>query len=107
VNPFWADNPEAKVAAWVTEYKKSGKTPNNAASLIYDSLFITKQCIEKGGVTNQPDDLARDRERLKDCWTAVKDYPGITGNIAINADGDAVLEPFVLVVKKGKFELVR
>jgi branched-chain amino acid transport system substrate-binding protein len=107
VNPFWADNPEAKVSAWVTEYKKSGKTPNNAASLIYDSLFITKQCIEKSGVTNQPDDLARDRERLKDCWTTVKDYPGITGKIAINADGDAVLEPFVLVVKRGKFELVR
>jgi hypothetical protein len=37
----------------------------------------------------------------------VKGYPGITGNIAINADGDAVLEPFVLVVKNGRFELVR
>ena len=79
----------------------------HAASLIYDSLFITKQCIEKAGVTNQPDDLARDRERLKDCWTSVKGYPGITGTIAINADGDAELEPFVLVVKSGRFELVR
>ena len=91
---------------WVAEYKKSGKTPNNAATLIYDSLHIAKQCIEKTGVTNKPDDLARDRERIKDCWTAVKDYPGITGKITINADGDAVLEPFVLLVKKGKFELV-
>ena len=107
VNPFWADNPEAKVAAWVAEYKKSGKTPNNAATLIYDSLHITKQCIEKTGVTNKPDDLAKDRERIKDCWTGVKDYPGITGNTTINADGDAVLEPFVLVVKGGKFQLVR
>ena len=106
VNPFWADNPDPKIAAWVAQYKKSGKTPNNAASLIYDSLFITKQCIEKAEVSNKPDELVRDRERLKDCWTAVKDYPGITGKIAINADGDAVLEPFVLVVKKGKFELV-
>jgi branched-chain amino acid transport system substrate-binding protein len=107
VNPFWADNPDARVAAWVAEYKKSGKTPNNAATLIYDSLFITKHCIEKTGVTNQPDDLARDRERLKDCWTGVKGHAGITGSIAINADGDAVLEPFVLVVKNGRFELVR
>jgi branched-chain amino acid transport system substrate-binding protein len=107
VNPFWADNPDPKVAAWVAEYKKSGKTPNNAATLIYDSLHITKQCIEKSGITNQPDDLAKDRDKLKDCWTAVKGYPGITGNIAINADGDAVLEPFVLVVKNGRFELVR
>jgi branched-chain amino acid transport system substrate-binding protein len=107
VNPFWADNPDARVAAWVAEYKKSGKTPNNAATLIYDSLFITKQCIEKTGVTNQPDDLARDRERLKDCWTTVKGHAGITGSIAINPEGDAVLEPFVLVVKNGRFELVR
>jgi branched-chain amino acid transport system substrate-binding protein len=107
VNPFWADNPEPKVAAWVAEYKKSGKTPNNAATLIYDSLHITKQCIEKSGVTNKPDDLAKDRERIKECWSGVKDTPGITGSITINADGDAVLEPFVLLVKGGKFQLVR
>ena len=37
----------------------------------------------------------------------MKDYPApVTGEITINADGDAVLEPFVLLVKKGKFELV-
>lgn len=107
VNPFWADNPEPKVARWLAEYRKSGKTPNNAASLIYDSLFVTKQCIEKTGVTNRPDDLEKDRERIRDCWTGVKDYPGITGSITINADGDAVLEPFVLIVKNGRYELVR
>jgi len=107
VNPFWPDSPEPRVARWVAEYKKSGKTPNNAASLIYDSLFVTKQCIEKSGVTNRPDDLAKDRERVRDCWSSVKDYPGITGSVTINADGDAVLEPFVLIVKNGKYELVR
>ena len=44
---------------------------------------------------------------MKDCWTSVKGHPGITGTISINADGDAVLEPFVLRVNRGKFELVR
>ena len=107
VNPFWADSPDPRVSKWVTQYRKTGKQPNNAASLIYDSLFMTKECIEKSGVTNKPDDVAKDRERIRDCWTAVKDFPGITGKISFNPDGDAVLDPYVLVVRSGKFELAK
>jgi branched-chain amino acid transport system substrate-binding protein len=107
VNPFWADSPDARVSQWVAQYRKTGKQPNNAASLIYDALFMTKECIEKSGVTNAPDDLARDRERIRDCWAGVKSFPGLTGKITFNADGDALLDPYVLVVRGGKFELAK
>jgi len=108
VNPFWADSPEPRIKAWVGEFNKRSQTPpNNGATLLYDSLFIMKSCVEKTGVTNKPGDLEKDRERIRDCWAGLKDYPGVTGTISMNADGDAVLEPFVLVVRNGKFELVK
>ncbi|HEV8616734.1 MAG TPA: ABC transporter substrate-binding protein [Methylomirabilota bacterium] len=108
VNPFWADSPEPRIKAWVGEFNKRSQTPpNNGATLLYDSLHIMKGCVEKTGVTNRPGDLEKDREKIRDCWTGLKDYPGVTGTISMNADGDAVLEPFVLVVRNGKFELVK
>ncbi len=108
VNPFWPDNPEPRIKRWVDEYRRRANAPpSNTAALMYDSLHIMKQCIERTGVTNRADDLAKDRERIRDCWAALKDYPGITGRITINADGDAVLEPTVLVVRHGRYEAVR
>ena len=66
------------------------------------------QAVHREGGRHQPARRPRPRPRAPEgLLDGVKDYPGITGNIAINADGDAVLEPFVLVVKNGKFELVR
>src|SRR5207248_7807833 len=92
VNPFWPDNPDPRIKKWVDEYKRRASAPpSNTAALMYDSLHITKMCIEKGGVTNAPADLDRDRERIRDCWAGLKEYPGITGKITINTDGDAEL----------------
>jgi branched-chain amino acid transport system substrate-binding protein len=108
VNPFWADDPDPKVHAWATEYKVRAKVEaGNTAALMYDSVFLLKTCIEKSGVTNKPDDLAGDRERIKDCLAQAKDVPGITGPMSFNADGDAQLLPTVLVAKDGKWESIK
>jgi branched-chain amino acid transport system substrate-binding protein len=109
VNSFWPHNPDPRVAAWVAENTRraQGATPGNTSSLMYDGLHIMKACIEKTGVSNLPEDLAKDRERIRDCWTSLKDYPGISGRISINADGDAELEPTVLVIRNGKQESLR
>lgn len=108
VNPFWPDDPDPKVHAWATEYKKRANVvPGNTAALMYDTIMLTKTCIEKSGVTNKPEDLAADRARIKDCLAQVKDVPGIAGPMSFNADGDAQLLPTVLVAKGGKWLAVR
>jgi branched-chain amino acid transport system substrate-binding protein len=108
VNPFWPDDPDPKVHAWATEYEKRAKAvPGNTAALMYDTIMLAKACIEKSGVTNKPDDLAADRERIKDCLSQVKDVPGIAGSMSFNADGDAQLLPTVLVAKGGKWEAIK
>jgi branched-chain amino acid transport system substrate-binding protein len=108
VNPFWPDDPDPKVHAWTVEYEKRAKAvPGNTAALMYDTIMLTKNCIEKSGVTNKPDDLAADRERIKDCLAQVKDVPGIAGPMSFNADGDAQLLPTVLVAKGGKWQAIK
>lgn len=108
VNPFWPDDPDPKVHAWATEYQERAKAvPGNTAALMYDSIMLTHMCIEKSGVTNKPEDLAADRERIKDCLAQAKDVPGIAGPMSFNADGDAQLLPTVLVAKDGKWEAIR
>jgi branched-chain amino acid transport system substrate-binding protein len=97
VMPFWPENPQPKVAAWVADYRsRAGTNPNNTDALMYDSIFILKHCIETRGVTNRPAELARDRERIRDCLDGLENYPGIAGPITFNEDGDAVLQPVVL-----------
>jgi len=108
VNPFWPDDPDPKVHAWATEYqKRANVVPGNTAALMYDTIMLTKTCIEKSGVTNKPEDLAADRARIKDCLAQAKDVPGIAGPMSFNADGDAQLLPTVLVAKGGKWQAVK
>ncbi len=108
VNPFWPGDPDPKVHAWAVEYEKRAKAvPGNTAALMYDTIMLTKSCIEKSGVTNKPDDLAADRERIKDCLSQVKDVPGIAGPMSFNANGDAQLLPTVLVAKGGKWQAIK
>lgn len=108
VNPFWPDDPDPKVHAWAEEYEKRAKAvPGNTAALMYDTIMLTRTCVEKSGVTNKSEDLATDRERIKDCLVRVKDAPGIAGPMSFNADGDAQLQPTVLVAKGGKWQAIR
>lgn len=105
VMPFWPDNPEKRVSQWAADFKKrANTTPGNTDALMFDTFGIMKMCIEKTGVTNQPGDLAKDRERIRGCLETVKDFPGIVGPITFNNDGDAVLQPVVLRAKSGRWQ---
>jgi branched-chain amino acid transport system substrate-binding protein len=108
VNPFWADDPAPRVHDWATEYRKrAGVEAGNTAALIYDTVMLMKMCIEKSAVTNKPEDLEADRNRIKDCLAEVKDVPGIAGPMSFNADGDAQLLPTVLIANGGKWQSIK
>ncbi|MBI3092145.1 MAG: ABC transporter substrate-binding protein [Candidatus Tectomicrobia bacterium] len=106
VGSFWAENPDPKVRRFVAEYikrDKKGDKPMNTTANLYDTIFVTKTCIETSGVTNRPEDLASDRQKIRDCWANLKDYTGVGGRTAMGLDGDAVKEAFIFVVKDGDY----
>lgn len=108
VMPFWPDNPDPRVSAWVKEYsKRANTTPNNTDALIYDTMMMMKMCVEKHGVTNKPDDLAADRDKIRQCFDGIQDYAGIAGKTMFSDDGDAELEPVVLRATGGRWTSVK
>ena len=102
---FYFDSADPKVRSWVAEFqKRAGKPPTNAAGLMFATLHIMRNCISRSGTTGAPADLERDRDRIRQCWAGLKDYPApLLGATSIDKNGDAVRSPSVIVVKNGKF----
>jgi branched-chain amino acid transport system substrate-binding protein len=101
----WADNPDPKVQKFTSEFmkRKGGEKPNSGAFKSYDSIYIIKQIVEKGEVSNDPRELPKDRERLREGWKDLKNFPGVSGVTSINADGDGESLPTILQVKDGRW----
>lgn len=70
---------------------------------VYDSIYFIKYAIEKMGVTNKPEDLATDREKIMKGLTTIKDFKGLVGPVAFDEDGDAIKQVFAAEVKDGKW----
>ena len=73
--------------AFIDEYKAAyGKTPDDVAALTWDTIGVMVQAIKNtGGLSG---DIKADRTKVKDALVAIKDYPGITGTMTFNKDGD-------------------
>lgn len=99
---FGVDNPNPTVAAFVKSFDAAYHLqPSNAAAEMYDTLFLMRECIMKNGVTGS--NVQGDREKLRGCWASLKSSSPLMGTTSINAQGDAVRKPYILVVKNGKF----
>ena len=75
---------------------KYGNEPGPWAALSYASLYILADAIADAGSTNA--------SAIKDAMAATRDVDTILGQFSFNADGDAVYDPIVLVVRDGAFE---
>lgn len=100
---YAAEGATGATKTFIDEYAaKYGKTPDDVAALTWDSLGLMVQAVkDTGGLSG---DVKADRVKVKDALVAVKDYPGITGGMTFNADGDP--EKCAVVVKindEGKF----
>ena len=94
---------ETKV--FIDKYKAAyGYVPDDVAALTYDSARIILQAIQTAGLTG---DLAKDRDAIKDAIAAMKDFPGITGKMTFDANGDPAKPAVVVRVNDaGEFEYV-
>jgi branched-chain amino acid transport system substrate-binding protein len=96
--PWFADKPDPKVKAFVQKYEKTyGKKPDQFAAQAYDALYIMAEGLKKAGKA--------DRDKLRDAMAGIKNFNGVLGKFSFDAERDVVMDPVVLIVKDGKFQL--
>jgi len=87
--------------------KESGLPPEIDPSMydanIYEIVSMYLDAVRKAGVTGKPEDLAKDRERVRDHLVSLKGFQGLAGPITFNPDGDAIKSFFVYVGQNGSW----
>ncbi|MEI4769142.1 ABC transporter substrate-binding protein [Psychrobacillus sp. FJAT-51614] len=96
--PWFGDKPDQKVQDFVKKYEeKYSKKPDQFAAQAYDVLYILEEALKNAGES--------DRDALRDALAEIKDLDGILGRFSFDKDGDVLMEPTVLIIKDGKFQL--
>jgi len=96
--PWFGDKDDPKVKAFVQKYEKAyGKKPDQFAAQAYDALGIMGEALKKAG---QPD-----RDKLRDALAAIRNYNGVLGKFSFDNERDVVMDPVVLIIKDGKFQI--
>jgi len=84
---------------FVKEYRERYKqTPDALAALGYDAAKILADAMTRAGST--------DSGKVRDALAATKDFAGVTGQITIDNDRNAVKPAVVLKIDNGKFVYV-
>jgi branched-chain amino acid transport system substrate-binding protein len=92
-NHYSHEDPNPKVQDFLKKYQaKFGEIPDGLAALGYDAAIILCQAIDRAEST--------DGAKIATELAATKDYDGVTGNISIDADRNAV-KPAVMLEMKG------
>ncbi len=93
-NHFSVDDQSPIVQQFVSKYKqKYNALPDAFAALGYDAAKLLADAIKRAGGT--------DPEKLRDAIASTKDFPGVSGNITINAERNATKSAVILTIKNG------
>jgi branched-chain amino acid transport system substrate-binding protein len=108
IHPTWIlGNPDPKMQEFVKKVKEEYDiVPNVGHVRMYDCIYMTKDIIEKAGISNKPEDLANDRESIRKGWETLKDFRGVEGLTSIDEKGDGIKETYLLMVKGGQFQRI-
>jgi branched-chain amino acid transport system substrate-binding protein len=91
---FAPDSKAPRIVTFVRKYRhRYGATPDALAAVAYDAARIMVDAIKHAGGT--------DRAKIRDAIAITKNFPGVTGNITIDKDRNAV-KPLVMVQVKGR-----
>ncbi|GBF34419.1 branched-chain amino acid ABC transporter [Desulfocucumis palustris] len=98
-NHYSNDDPRPEVKAWVEKYRaKYGSDPDIIAALGYDATGLLLKAIE----TANSNDPVKIREALK----SIGNYPGVTGGISFDKDGNPIKSGVIMQVKSGQLQYV-
>lgn len=109
----WIGRQDPRMQAFVKNYQERGKTqlpkeiagtpPDTNQVAIYDGIYINKKAMEEYKITNRPDDIEKDRDKIRQGWQNLKNYNAIMGVISMGADGDIIGKNYIITVKDGRF----
>jgi branched-chain amino acid transport system substrate-binding protein len=95
-NHYSVDDPSPAIQKFVADYKaRFGNVPDALAALGYDAMRVLADAMKRAGTTQEP--------QLRDAIAASKNFPGVTGNITIDANRNAVKPAVVLKLENRKY----
>ncbi len=107
---FYASMPGERPQKFVAELtpllrKESGLPPDIEPSMydanIYEIVSMYLDAVRKAGVTGKPEDLDKDRERIRDHLAKLRNFQGLGGPIGFNDQGDAVKAFYIVLGENG------
>lgn len=95
-NHYSVDDPSPAIRKFVADYQGRYKVlPDALAALGYDSMQVLADAIKRAGGT--------DNTKLRDAIAQTKNFAGVTGQISIDAERNAVKPAVVLKLQDSKF----
>jgi branched-chain amino acid transport system substrate-binding protein len=96
-NHYSAENQDPRVQEFLAKYKaKYNSTPDALAAMGYDAARVLAEAMARAPTLESKD--------LRDAIAATKDFNGVTGNITLDADRNAIKAAVVLQVVDGEFK---
>lgn len=97
---FYPDDPTPEAEAFITDYNDLyGADPDYYGACAYDAFNVLMQAIEDTGEL--------DSAAVRDTLAATTDYPGVSGSITFDENGDARKSYIKLTVEDGAYKVVR
>jgi branched-chain amino acid transport system substrate-binding protein len=98
-NHYSKDDQSPRVQTYVKAFKtKFSKSPDGLAAMGYDAAKVLIDAIKRAGSIDGP--------KVRDALAKTVKFPGVTGDITIDAKRNAVKPAVVLKVTKGQFQYV-
>lgn len=95
---FSADSENEVSKAFVEAYEAEyNETPGTYAAYAYDAALIVLDAIENGG---------EDRASVQSYMASLQDFPGATGTISFDENGDAIKDPMKMEIQDGAFAVI-
>lgn len=98
---YWRENPDPKVQALVKSIEsRTGEKLVLHEAYSYDVMLALREAIAKGGVTGKPEDLEKDRERIRMALEGLT-VMGASGRHQIESGTGEVFRPIMQATVKG------
>lgn len=96
-NHYSTQTPTPIAQKFVSDYQaKFGRDPDDVAALTYDTFQLLARAIQTAG--------RLDRSAVRDAFSKIQDYEGVTGTIQFNpGSGDPTKSAVILRIQSGKF----
>lgn len=99
-NHYSPDDTRPEVVAWVKKYKeKFGQTPDALGTLAYDATNLLLEAIRKAN--------SGDPAKIREALASIKGFKGITGESAMDGNGNAVKSAVILQIVHGKQKFLK